>query len=158
MTKEGEEDGDDEAGGVGWAIVIGTGGRPIRCPLPPDLSDRQWTWISERLPAKAKLSRIGDRAEAPSRSDDEPRLDALRTLTQQVCEKKIELIELERATLVLASKLQQLNYQIEEMENTQGHLLARFRTSGRLSRRIRSKGGSMGNMNMNRTLCAIRAR
>jgi hypothetical protein len=52
--------------------------------------------------------------EAPPRSDDEPRLDALRNLTQQVCEKKIELIELERATSALKLELQQINYQIDE--------------------------------------------
>lgn len=114
MVKDGEEETDEETGSGGWAIVVGTGGRPIRCPLPADLSNQQRAWITDHLPAKAKLARTTDRVEAPPRNDDEPRLDALRTLTQQVCEKKIELIELERALSVLKLELQQINYQIEE--------------------------------------------
>ena len=111
MVPDGKE-GDDEAGGSGWEIIVGTGGRPIRCPLPPDLSDKQWTWISGHLPNKARLARTGPSPE-PSRHD-EPRLDLLRTLTQQVCEKKIELLEMERATSTLRIELQQLNHLIEE--------------------------------------------
>jgi len=98
-------------------LLFHTGGRPLRCPLPPDISEGQIRWLVERLPTKIKLQRSTEHSE-PSVSargeDSEARLDSLRTLTQQVCEKKIELIELERETSARRLELQQLNFQIDE--------------------------------------------
>ena len=106
------DDADDEGG---WCITIGTGGRPIRCPLPPDLTEHQRLYISERLPTKAKLMRSAEHFNATTlKPDDSERIDVLRTVTQEVCEKKIELLELERETSRLRLELQQLNHNLDE--------------------------------------------
>lgn len=98
-----------------WAISVSTGGRPIHCPLPPDLSSVHRGWIADHLPSKAKLTRTNERIDLGPRAEDtDTRLDALRTVTQQVTEKKIELIELERELGRLKLELQNVTYQLDE--------------------------------------------
>ena len=112
-----EEGGETEAVG-GWILLIPTGGRPMRCALPPDLTNSQAQWLSEHLPTKVKIQRSGEYHDAPHnpRGDEHSHipLDSLRTLTQQVTELKIELIELERERSTKRLELQALNHSIEE--------------------------------------------
>lgn len=99
-------------------ISVATGGRPIHCPLPPDISTGQRAWIVDHLPVKAKLTRTSEKADLGPRVAEEhdSRLDALRSVTQLVTEKKLELIELERELGRVKLELQSVSYQLEERQ------------------------------------------
>lgn len=111
-----EDDAED-----GWHLLISTGGRPFRCPLPPDIKSSQIKWLVDHLPPKVKLQRSSSGRESfdapPAYQGNDvtdARLDGLRSITQQLTEKKIELIELEREVSAHRLELQTLTHQIEE--------------------------------------------
>lgn len=103
---------DDE----GWEVVLSTGGRPTCIVLPHDLNETQLRYVSERLPTRAKLQRRSEHniTGPPDESPDPRVVSALRSVTQQVCDKQLEHLELERKVSALKLELQGLEHLVAE--------------------------------------------
>lgn len=136
IQRDGVQDNEEEW----WCISVTTKGRPIHCPIPPDLSTEQRRWIADRLPRSAKVTRPGERGgeklgEGPGPAVDS-QIDALRTTASQVTEKKLELLELQNKVDVLKLERQKLEL---EVQTIRGHTKSFASVFGELVSAVESK-------------------
>lgn len=117
---------EDEEGG--WEIVVATGGRALHLTLPSDLREDQRGYITDHLPRSAKLQRSSIRAAvgATEANINDTRLDTFKTLTEQVCEKRLELFELTRKVSTLKEEHQRLEFTLEQRRKSARSLASAF--------------------------------
>ena len=98
-----------------WKIAHATPGRAVLTPLPETISEEQIDWFRANLPRTCKIVRPGEPIGNTARVEDtDHQLDVLRSLTTEITEKKIELLQAEQTLSKLKLELERTKFILEE--------------------------------------------